>query len=270
MTPNFGNSGNSGRSGANHGGQNHGGSNHSGRPGRDDRTEFFRGDDRTEYLGSNERTQYFGSNEQTQYFGSNERTQHINRPNQGSGTSYDAGQGGRQSDRPQQYFPDQDQYQNQPYPHTQQYQGQQGQYGPNQYGQPYNAGYGPAAQQASVHNAHQPQQAAQASGGSSSWQMLLGIISGLALLLAVVFFFLWRSADNEQATSPTPTTVTSTQTEEVNVTVTEPTTVIEEPVVPGGDGGSWRDQIPTEVPEELLPPEGEEFDLRSWLSNIFG
>ena len=102
MTPN---SGNSGRSGANHGGQNHGGSNHSGRPGRDDRTEFFRGDDRTEYLGSNERTQYFGSNEQTQYFGSNEQTQHINRPNQGSGTSYDAGQGGRQSDRPQQYFP---------------------------------------------------------------------------------------------------------------------------------------------------------------------
>ncbi|MDC7068023.1 hypothetical protein PQG67_09145 [Corynebacterium pseudodiphtheriticum] len=255
MTPNSGNSGHSGRSGANHGGANHGGSNYSGRPGRDERTEFFRGDDRTEYFGSNERTQYFGSNEQTQY---------IDRPN---------------INRPRQYFPDQDQNQGpqgqQGQPQTQQYQGPytqgfgQNQYG-QQYGQPYNSGYAPAAQQATVHNAHQPQQTAQASGGSSSWQMLLGIISGLALLLAVVFFFLWRSADNEQATPPTPTTVTSTQTEEVNVTVTEPTTVIEEPVLPGGDGGSWRDQIPTEVPEELLPPEGEEFDLRSWLSNIFG
>lgn len=241
MTPNSGNSGHSGRFGANHGGANHGGSNYSGRPGRDERTEFFRGDDRTEYFGSNEQTQYI--------------------------------------DRPRQYFPDQDQNQGpqgqQGQPQTQQYQGPypqgfgQNQYG-QQYGQPYNSGYAPAAQQATVHNAHQPQQTAQASGGSSSWQMLLGIISGLALLLAVVFFFLWRSADNEQATPPTPTTVTSTQTEEVNVTVTEPTTVIEEPVLPGGDGGSWRDQIPTEVPEELLPPEGEEFDLRSWLSNIFG
>ena len=53
MTPNSGNSGHFGRSGANHGGANHGGSNHSGRPGRDERTEFFRGDDRTEYFGSN-------------------------------------------------------------------------------------------------------------------------------------------------------------------------------------------------------------------------
>ena len=99
--------------------------------------------------------------------------------------------------------------------------------------------------------------------------MLLGIVSGLALLLAIVFFFLWRSADDRPATPPNPATVTSTQTEEVNVTVTEPTTIVEEPTAPEG-GGSWRDQIPTEVPEELLPPEGEEFDLRTWLSNIFG
>lgn len=126
MTPNSGNSGHSGRSGANHGGANHGGSNYSGRPGRDERTEFFRGDDRTEYFGSNERTQYFGSNEQTQY---------IDRPN---------------INRPRQYFPDQGQNQGpqgqQGQPQTQQYQGPytqgfgQNQYG-QQYGQPYNSGY---------------------------------------------------------------------------------------------------------------------------------
>lgn len=88
---------------------------------------------------------------------------------------------------------------------------------------------------------------------SGGFSMLLGILFGIAILAAVAFFFLWRSAAGnlaeERATVPTtppPVTVTSVVTQTQTSTVTETSRV-----------------LPTAIPSQLP-------DIGGWLDSLTG
>ncbi|AJE32174.1 hypothetical protein B842_01590 [Corynebacterium humireducens NBRC 106098 = DSM 45392] len=90
-----------------------------------------------------------------------------------------------------------------------------------------------------------PQPAASRSGGALP--LVMGILFGLTLLAAGLFFFLWRNAAAELAKPVPPVTVTQT----TSVTVTETTTALP--------------PIPTELPTEL-----PEIDVEGWLNDLLG
>lgn len=90
--------------------------------------------------------------------------------------------------------------------------------------------------------------------------ILFGILLGLALIAAVIFFFLWRNAAAQVDREP-PAPVTETMT--VEQTLTETATVTEdEPRLPT--------QLPTELPSDILPSDLPEIDLEGWLDQLTG
>lgn len=96
-----------------------------------------------------------------------------------------------------------------------------------------------------------------ASRSGGALPMLLGILFGLTLIAAAVFFLLWRNAEAELAEPVPPVTVTQT----TSVTVTETTTQEPEPApLP---------EVPTEVPTEL-PSDLPEIDVEGWLNDLLG
>lgn len=141
-------------------------------------------------------------------------------------TRYLGPTGGSDGDRPRQYFPGEDDPAYQA-PQAPQY----GQYG--QYQQPYQAA---------------PEGASRSRG---AMPMVLGVLFGLTLLAAGLFFFLWRNAEAELAKPVEPVTVTQT----TSLTVTETTTAL--PALPT--------ELPTELPSEL-----PEIDIEGWLNDLLG
>ncbi|RNE48927.1 hypothetical protein [Corynebacterium alimapuense] len=177
-------------------------------------------DDDTRYLGPTGRANPDPDNE----------TQYLGQP----------GSSGQADQRPRQYFPGENDpnfnYQQSPYPQGYQPGYQQG----------YPPGYQPGYQQG---YAPQPPAPAPVSEGKSRSALptVFGILFGLALLAAVVLFFLWRSSADEAARLPlTPETVTNTV--EMTATVTE-----EVPVLPS--------EIPTEIPSDIIPTEVPSIDV---------
>ncbi|GAB2501850.1 hypothetical protein CATRI_01750 [Corynebacterium atrinae] len=122
------------------------------------------------------------------------------------------------------------------------------QYFPGEHDPDYH--YEPPAPQYPQYEAPAPSAPAPQRGGTS---MLLGILFGLAILAAVAFFFLWRSAAGnlaeERATVPTtppPVTVTSVVTQTQTSTVTETSRV-----------------LPTAIPSQLP-------DIGGWIDSLTG
>lgn len=138
-------------------------------------------------------------------------------------------------DRPRQYFPGE----NDPG------------YRPPQYQEPQYGYEQPSYQQP------QYQEPPRASKSGGALPMLLGILFGLTLLAAGLFFFLWRGAAAEADRPVEPVTVTET----TSLTVTETTT---ERALPT--------EIPTELPENLpeVPENLPEVDIEGWLNDLLG
>lgn len=152
-------------------------------------------------------------------------------------------------ERPRQYFP--------------------GEYDPNApqqgYQQPQQPGYG--YQDPRQDPRYEPQNsdyAASGGSGGTGAATVLGILLGLALLAAIVLFFMWRgAADRANQPPPEPVTETVVTTEEA---VTETATVTEtaEPDNDPGTGGGLPEGI--EIPTEELPSDS---DIESFLNDLF-
>lgn len=162
-------------------------------------------------------------------------------------------------DRPRQYFPgEQDPNQQPAYnPNYQQPSYDQSGYDQQGYGQP---GYDPQGYD-------QPYQEEPKRSGGSGAAILLGVLLALALIGVGVLFFMWRSAaDDANKPAPEPVTETVVTTEEA---VTETATVTEtaEPS-PAEEPTTAESETPTDSgqPTDQLPS-GE--DVEGWLNDLF-
>lgn len=112
------------------------------------------------------------------------------------------------------------------------------------YGHPYQQGYDQNYQQPQYDPVPSSYQVEQPKKGGGALSYVFAAIAALAVVIAGVLFFLWRSAAAD-ADKPAPEPVTETVTTEVPTTVTT-------------TKSSPRDNLPTDIPTELpteLPPD---------------
>ena len=228
-----------------------------------------------------------GDNNETRSWSSpaDDATRQIGRvPDNAAGPSRDQAR----REYPKQYFPGEQQTQNETRQFDaaagyQQGYGQQQSYGQN-YQQPAGQAYGQQyAQQPeyepvpSNYDPDQPEKRKKKGGGGGAMVGVFAAIAVLAVLAAAVLFFLWRNAADE-ADKPEPEPVTETLTTQVPTTVTqtnEPDTQDENsnklPKLP-----DFQNELPSDIPTEL-PPEvqdqldrGGDVDVEGLLNDLLG
>ncbi len=222
-----------------------------------------------------------GDNNETRSWSSpaDDATRQIGRvPDNAAGSS--GGQARRE--HPKQYFPGEQQTQNETRQfdaaagyqqgYGQSYQQPAGQAYDQQYAQ--QPEYGPVP---SDYDPDQPEKRKKKRGGGGAMAGVFAAIAVLAVLAAAVLFFLWRNAADE-ADKPEPQPVTETLTTEV------PTTVTQTDAPDAQDENSnklpklpdFQKELPSEIPTEL-PPEvqdqldnGGEVDVEGLLNDLLG